>query len=50
MDQKNDVFSVVKMSKSNAEQVVLKKVQINSSGYYKCEVSPGYQVVADMSI
>ena len=37
----NDVFSFVKMSKSNAEQVVLKKVQINSSGYYKCEVSPG---------
>ena len=27
------------MSKSNAEQVVLKKVQINSSGHYKCEVS-----------
>ena len=34
------MFSVVKMSKSNAEQVVLKKVQINSSGYYKCEVRP----------
>ena len=27
------------MSKSSAEQVVLKKVQIKSSGYYKCEVS-----------
>ena len=30
------------MSKSNAEQVVLKKVQINSSGRYKCEVRPGH--------
>jgi len=29
----------VLMSKSNAEQVVLKKVQINSSGRYKCEVT-----------
>jgi len=29
----------VLMSKSNAEQVVLKKVQINSSGHYKCEVT-----------
>ena len=28
-----------KMSKSDAEQVVLKKVQIKTSGYYKCEVS-----------
>ena len=34
------MISVIKMSKSNAEQVVLKKVQINSSGHYKCEVRP----------
>ena len=27
------------MSKSTAEQVVLKKVQIKTSGYYKCEVT-----------
>jgi len=29
----------VLMSKSNEHQVVLKKVQISSSGYYKCEVT-----------